>query len=588
MGFRIEIDDSAIEAGDYDVQEASSPLSAGDSSGSVGSFSVTFPIPDNSIPIGSPGFVPPGYGEGPYGETPYGGYDVEVPSLWRLLRLGGPAILIDRKVRIKDSRKGFTLGTVAGADISDDGGTITVRGSTRLAQLNVYGIQAQPFIGTLRGAFEYYLSLAGVSTDLFIEDDIANRPVVIPGWTGELWYYLKLMAAAEECDISLVSGIILLRSIRKRIATQGRDTARSKSLSTESLAQSIEVYQYNNRQITNELVYPPGGWNNTVEVLNVNAGETTEYTLELSASVSSIQNPVMQTSVAANYQASSVYTVVANDGLPVSPALWASRGGSVSISIDPSTTKLNVTLTGATGIPTSTGEEAQNFSLALGSDTTGNRYSTLRIVGTGVAYDKKKVTVRTGVSPTQTATEVGVTIDNPFISTTNQLYRAGTRAAQKFAGPVFTLSGSVTAVNRRGDSGQATYPTYATVQAALVTALGTPTYASVQNYYTSQGLTTYESVRQFWFEQFRNDDVDQVFGNVQGARVYDKKTRRWYRVRSGRLSASIVSFEADDDLTHGDVQAFYSGKTYEQVKQALAGGVFTYAEVERLGMFEYA
>lgn len=589
MGFRLELAGSKIESIDYEVQESSSPLAAGDSSGAVGSFSITFPVPDPYVLTGSPNAVTYGYGEGPYGYGPYGGgVSLGTGSVWSLVRKVGPEILIDRDARIFDSRKGFTLGTVSSATVTHDGGTITVQGSTRLSKLNVYGVQAQPFVGTLSGAFEYYLEMAGINTELFIDDEIADRPVVMPGWNGELWYYLKLMAAAEECDISLVSGVILLRPIRTRVATQNRDTSRTTTLGADTLAQAIEVYQYNNRAITNQLVYPPGGWNNTVEVLNVNAGETAEYTLELSASLSSIQTPVMQTSVSQSYSASSVYTVVANDGLPVPPALWASRGGQVDITIDPDTTRLQVKLRGATGIPLSTGEVAQNFSLALGSDTTGNRYSTLRIVGTGVAYDKVKKRIRTGVPASKTATEIGVTIDNPFISTTNQLYTAGTRAARKYAGAVFTLSGTVTAVNRRGDTGQATYPTYGSVQEALDTALVTPTYGSVETYYDGQGLTSYESVRQFWFETFRDDDVDQVFGNVQGARVYDKKTRRWYRVRSGRLTSSLVSFDADDDLTHGDIEGFYSGLTYDDVLTALANGAFTYAEVERLGLYQDA
>lgn len=259
MGFRIEIDGSKIEASDYSVQEASSPLAAGDSSGAVGSFSVTFPTPDPYVRTGSPGVESYGYGEGPYGEGAYGGTSSAPATTWGILRIAGPEVLIDRPVRIYDSRKGFTLGEISSATISQDGGTISVEGSTRLAKLNVYGIQAQPFVGTLRGAFEYYLGLAGVETDLFIDDDIGDRPVVFPGWTGELWYYLKMMAVAQDCDISLVSGVILLRAIRKRIASQNRDTARQASLGSDTLAQAVEVYQYNNRAITNELVYPPGG-----------------------------------------------------------------------------------------------------------------------------------------------------------------------------------------------------------------------------------------------------------------------------------------------------------------------------------------
>jgi hypothetical protein len=564
MGFRVDIDGLKTEIADYSVEEASSPLAAGDSSGAVGSFTVTVPVPDPSLPL-------------PSQDTP-----------WRKIRLLGPQFLIDKSVRLYDSRKGFTLGTIRTSSLSQDGGTITLSGTSRLGSLNVYGIQAQPFVGTLRDAFTYYLGLAEVTTDLFVDDEIADRQVVFPGWHGELWYYLKLMAAAQDCDISLVSGIILLRAIRKRIATQNRDTARSISTGGDTLAQAVEVYQYNNRPITNELVYPPGGWNPEVQVLNVNAGETAEYTLELSASVSSIQTPVMQTSVGQDYNASSVYTIVADDGLPVQPSLWAASGGLVSIKIAEDTTHLLVTLRGATGVPTAAGAPAQNFSIALGSDTTGNRYSTLRIVGTGVAYTKTKKRIRTGVPASKTATDIGVTIDNPFISTTNDLYRAGTRAAKQYAGAVMTLTGSVTAINRRGDTGEATYPTYGQVENELKSALGgAVTYAGVQSHYlTTLSLSSYESVRQYWFEFFRNDDIDQVFGNVQGARIYDRKSRRWYRIRQGNLTPAAIGIgSAEDDLIHEDIQELYQGLTYAGVRTILGDGALTYREVELIGLY---
>lgn len=561
MGFRVDIDGLKIENADYSVDEASSPLAAGDSSGSVGRFSVTIPIPDPNTPL-------------PYRDTP-----------WKRIRLLGPQVLLDKSVRIYDSRKGFTLGTIQSSEYSKDGGTIVLSGPSRLGQLNVYGIQAQPFVGTLREAFSYYLGLANISTDLFVDDDIADREVVFPGWSGELWYYLKLMAAAQDCDISLVSGVILLRGIRKRVAIQNRDTTRSVSTGGTTLAQAVEVYQYNNREITNELVYPPGGWNPEVDVQNVNAGETAEYTLELSASVSSIQPPVMVTSVSQDYGDSSVYTIVADDGLPVDPALWEASGGRVSVEVSEDTTHLILKLTGATGVPTSAGAAAQNFSLALGSDTTGNRYSTLRIVGSGVAYTKTKKRIRTGVPASKTATDIGVTIDNPFISTTNDLYRAGTRAAKQYAGAVMSLSGSVTAINRRGDTGQATYPTYGQVENELKSTLGgTPSYGDVQTYYGSLGLVSYEDVRQHWFEFFRNDDLDQVFGNVQGARIYDRGSRRWYRIRQGGLTPAAIGINsADDDLIHGDIQELYDTLTYAGVQSVLDD--FTYREVEMIGLY---
>lgn len=586
MGFRVDIEGLKTEASDYSVTEASSPLAAGDSSGQVGTFSVTLPVPDFDVPLGTTvaGF---GYGEGPYGSGSYGGTSfVGTPNTpWKIIREIGPQVLIDKSLRIEDSRKGFTLGTITAASESRDGGSIQLTGTSRLGSLNVYGVQAQPFVGTLRNAFAYYLSLAGVTSDLFVDDAIGNRPVVFPGWTGELWYYLKLMAAAQDCDVALVSGVVLLREIRKRVATSDRDISRTVTTGSNTLAQAVEVYQYNNRAITEELVYPPGGWNPNVQVLTVNAGETTEYTLELSASVSSIQNPTMQTFVGQGDSSASVYTIVADDGLAVSPELWASRGGSFSISIDPDTTHLRVTLTGATGVPTTSGTAAQNFSVALGSDTTGNRYSTLRIVGTGVAYEKLKKRVRTGVPASRTATDVGVTIDNPFISTTNDLYRAGVRAAKQYAGAGLSLSGNVIAINRRGDSGVASYPSYGQVEARLKADVGTTaTYGQVQSYYAGLGLSTYEDVRQYWFEQFRDDDTDQVFGNAPGARIFDRRTRRWYRIRNAALTPGGISIgSADDDLTIGDVQELYQGLSYSGVQTIL--DPFTYREVELAGLW---
>lgn len=181
MGFKVTFTglpggtSGSLQAIDYSVEEAATPLAAGDSSGQVGTFSVTIPVPDGALTTSR--------------ATP-----------WRFLRTIGETIFIDTQVRIDDARKGFTLGRVTSSSVSRDGGTLSLSGVSRLGSLNVYGVQAQPYVGTLSGAFTYYLSLANVTTDFFIDDDIASKSVVFPGWSGELWYYLKQMAAAVDCD----------------------------------------------------------------------------------------------------------------------------------------------------------------------------------------------------------------------------------------------------------------------------------------------------------------------------------------------------------------------------------------------------
>lgn len=558
MGTRISVGSDTFQAVSYSVREDATPLAAGDSFGSTGVIEFTIAAPDSGVP-GSQA------------------------TSWKRLKQFGPEFYIDSEVRLMDSRKGSTVGTV-NAVRADDMGQIVFECVSRLDLLNVYGVQAQPFVGTLSDAFWYYLSLADVSTDVLVDDSAAGRQVALPGWNGELWFHLKQFAAAQDLDISLVSGIIVLRPIRSRVSTRGHDISRSYDISTGTLAQFVEVYQYSNRQIIDELVYPPGGWKSDVQVLNVNAGETENYTLELSASVSSIVPPTFATSVSPEYSASSVFTVVANDGLPVTESAWNSSGGSLEVTINPDTVSLNVRITGPTGLPTSSGQRATQFSVALASDTSGSRYSTLRIVGSGVAFSKEKRRIRTGVPPERAATEVGVTIDNPFISTVDEVYRAGVRAARSYAGLVPALSGSVTSVNRRGDTGVVDYPTYGDVQISLHQVMANPTYADVENYYVNTlSLVTYQDVGDFWLEGVRSLYENQVFGNVSGSRVFDKRSRRWYRVRSATVSPESIEFEADDDLTHGDSDSFYSGMTYGAVETLFDG--LTYKQVGLVGLY---
>lgn len=547
MGFQVTVGGTPYEVTSFSVQEAATPLAAGDSSGSVGTITFNIPKPDPNI---------------------FPEYD--------LVKFGA-RILKGREVRLIDTRKGFTLGKVVSTGRNDSAADFSFTCNSRLGSLNVYGIQAQPYIGSLRGMFQYYLSLAGITADLFVDDSIASRPVVIPGWNGELWYYLKQLAAAQECDISLVSGVILLRPIRTRTAERGRDVERSAPAGGGTLAQSVEVYQYNNRAITNELVYPEGGWTEDVSTINVNAGEFTEEILELSASVSSIQQPVMQTFVSRDHRSSSVFTVVGDDGLPIQPAAWTQFGGSLKVSINEDTKSLTVAIQAPSGLPNKDGEEIGVYGISLSSDGSTGRYSTLRIVGSGVAFDKQKIRIPTGVSASETATDVGVTIDNPFLSTLQDVYRAGSWAARSFSGLSQTLTGSVTAINQLGDTGDATYPPYSKDQSNHAGR----TYQQVQTFYAGQ---TYGFIQDALFASVRDEFENQVFGNVNGARVWDESSHRWYRVREGTLNPDLISFSADDDLIHRDQTDLNDGITYADAAYFYSGR--TYQDADFMGLWK--
>lgn len=499
MGTRVKVNGYVFPIHEWSAEEWATPLTAGDPSGGTGTLTFTILEPDPNVE-----------------------YTQDTGVKWLLTY--GHNVLLDKSVSFIDTFWGSVSGTIESVQRPSPG-KITVSARTDLNQLNAYNVTAQPFVGTLGELLRYYVSLAGTSLPVTVDSALDGRPMEVPGWQGELWYYLKQLAVAENFEIALVNGGIVFRQLRQQTVPPAGFKSKGGDLPVPTLAQAVEVYQYNNYAITNELVYPPGGWKPEVEVLNVNAGEEAEYTLELSASVSSIQSPVMQTSVSKGYNSSSVYTIVANDGLPVQPAMWAARGGRLTITIDPGTTTLTVKLRGASGIPLSTGGTASNFSVALGSDSTGSRYSTLRLVGTGVAFKSIKRRFRTGLTPVQTGTEIGISIDNIFLSTKDQTYGAGVRAAVQYAGPLPTLSGETQSPVVRGVSPS---------------------------------------------------------GNSNGARYVDPVTRRPYRIRSVTGGVSGASIQGDDDLLHDDQEAYRINMTYGGVEAARSG--LTYRDDFLIGL----
>lgn len=549
MGTRITLNGQKYEALSYSISEASTPIAAGDTSGHVGTLEIEIPLPDPDL----------------YPRHPINRF--------------GAQVLIDDEVVLRDSRRGWTIGRVSQVSANDDARTVTLSCVTRLAELNAYNIQAKPFVGTFQDAFEYYLSLSPVVTDWFVDPEIQNKQVVFPGWNGELWFHLKQMAAASDVEITLVSGIVLLRPVRMRVATRGRELSRSLDSNPAQLAQAVEVYRYNNRAIVDELIYPAGGWKPEVTILSVNAEETVEQQIELGASVSEFVQPVMKTFVGKDQESQSVYTIVADDGLPVTPSAWAAFGGKVEFELMPDTKSMKVTMTGAKGIPTASGDLSKSFSLALASDTSGSRYSTLRIIGTGVAFNKEVLRVPTGVPASRTGTDIGETIDNPFVSTLNDAYTAGVRAAKRFAGYSPTISGTVVSLNKRGTTGSAMNVPYGFVEATFEGL----TYGQVQARGDHAGHT-YREVYNGWFTMVGDSFDNQLFGNGAGSRVWNKSSRRWFRIRSVTIDDFQIQFQADDDLTHGDVEGVFAGSTYEGIAARLEG--LSYQKVFLVGALE--
>lgn len=538
MGVMFTIAGRRVHPETYQVQESSTPLAGGDSSGGIGTIEADLPaLPFSPI-----------------------GLNAEEP------------------LEMIDTALGSTLGTVREVNQSRgaSGTPFSVMASNRLGEFNIEA-QVQPFVGRLEDAFRYYCSLANIDTGILVDAALADLPVNFIGWNGNLWNHMKMMATAISADLNLISNNVVLRPVRLFDAVRRRNVASAPSITSTELARKQEVIWYPTRNVERGLVYPSGGYRSDITPLSVAAGETAEITLDdnkdVHASIFEIEQPVAQSFVAMNYDSSSVYSVVGDDGLPIPPQQWADFGGSLSVRIREDTRALVVTIVGATGLYQANGEPMKTFRIGISSgSSSSDTYSTLRIVGRFIETRPESLILPTGVEDYRTGQEFAPTIDNPFLNTLEAAYSAGIRGARRYAGRRMTLTASVVALNRRGDRGTANYPPYSYAQNLW----GGFTYGGVKA--LNAGLT-YGDIQQRFYEAVQDNFENQVFGNAPGARVWDQDTGRYYRIRQASTTWGGMEIEADDDLTNGDMQSFFQGQTYGQVAQYFAGQSYYKANV---------
>lgn len=534
MGVLIKLNGQTYEATEYKVTESSTPLAGGDGSGAVGVITCSF---NTSMIL-------------------------------------NPILLSEKPITFIDTKRGTTLGTIRNVDINKTSTTVTA--DTRL---NAYNIEVTtlPYTGTLEGAFVYYSSLANIDSNFNVDNSLGTIAVNFPGWTGNLWQHMKKFAMSVNADLNLISNNLVMRPVRQFIARANREFDSEVHVDSTQLALKQEVVWYKTRTVEQGLIYPPGGWNSDVRVLSVPAGQTIEYTLDTNGSIYSIIPPIMKTVVAPNDSDESVYTIVGDDNLPMTPEAWDAYGGSLTVAPSEDRSQVIVTITGARGYYQANGQPMRTYRVALSGGTSDSTYSTLRLVGRYVELNQQSIIIPTGVEDYRTGQEFAPTIDNIFLNSADAAYSAGVRGARRYSGKTISLSANVSTVNRRGIAGTAYYPPYSYVK----TKYAPSTYGTVNT--LLGGPATYGSVRTQFYAEVQVNFEAQVFGNVPGARFPDRASNRWYRVRDATTEWGQLSVEADDDLLFGDIKTAMSGLNYGQAKTIVYTGL-SYHDANLLGV----
>lgn len=138
-----------------------------------------------------------------------------------------------------------------------------------------------------------------------------------------------------------------------------------------------------------------------------------------------------------------------------------------------------------------------------------------------------------------------------------------------------TISASVSALNRRGQTGTANYPPYSYAQGLW----GGMSYGGVKALNVPK---TYANIQAEFYASVQDSFDNQVFGNAPGARFWDQATGRYYRIRQATTTWGDMQIEGDDDLTNGDIQTAFQGSTYGQIQSRFSGQSYYKANVRGL------
>lgn len=371
--------------------------------------------------------------------------------------------------------------------VSTNAGVVSVTADTLQWRLNV-NKKALPVpndefdvAGNLLAAINYYCSLVSIvpTIDSALAAELALVPVNFIGWSGNVWEHLKMLCAAVSASTSVTSSIEMFvgvdgLSFRKALTTtSGLEELKSDhsvSISTSDVAKEVDIYRYKTSYGTKKVVYEQSNYDESgnnqgkflasvTDSMQVEAGETITKRVKIGATLETVEQPVCVPTITRDYPApyegeTGEYVIFGNDNFPILPDQWNAYGGSVTISLteNPDEIEISVTappLESMEKVDGGTGYSPYKIGVEVTDDF---EYPAFWITGTGVFFEKRKHTFLTGAPDSYAPADNATTIDNPFITTLNQVVSRGVAAAQAICGPTVKVSSSLATANGFGQT----------------------------------------------------------------------------------------------------------------------------------------
>jgi len=482
-----------------------------------------------------------------------------------VLDLSNTSILLYKdEFYLQDNLHGAIIGDVE--SVSGQNEVTTMGGRSILSRANVDQI-LPPRRGAIGDILEAILNSVGITQNIVKEPSLDTTLVNTPGYEGDVWTHIKELCSAYEVEMSVVREYVIIRPTRERKIDATNIIDSNWQIQDIQLAQNFDVAYYNYEQVEDFLVYPKGGWTEEVQVYQVGAGETTTFDIPVEFYLTSINQPTVQANVAKDYAGpASVYAVSGNDGLPITPAQWIDQGGDMSFAIKGDGTVIEVTLTGP-DFP-----ELAPFTIGLNDGS--NSYSTLRITGDGMNFNKQVYTEKTGLTAADTPVVNAGEIDNKAIDTLADAKRYALFARRLYSAPVQTFSTSAREFPRlEGSLPTILYPSFADYNDTL------PAGYSFSNFNSQYSGLTFEE-----FTLQLGNEVPQGFGEVVGSRV--RLDDAIYRVRQSTITPETISIDAEYDTLFEDLNDNYGAALWEYLEPGWTGLGSTWSEVLTLAFEE--
>lgn len=400
---------------------------------------------------------------------------------------------------ISDPIKGEYSGEIQRIEITD--GTTSFTVNSGLAQFNRW-VRAEPYEGELGDYFLYLADVCGVTSQIYFGANVPNPDVLIPGFNGNAWDYLRKIASLYSVKVSQIKSAIVFNSFTESTAWNNWETTRNVSLSTESTAERVVVNWYDSDWKDNsEIIIPEFD-----DAISVDAGERLEQEFEVNGSIEYLQEtPQVFDYVGPNEDWTNTtggYCVSGNDGKPITAEQWKAQGGSVKVQIGDNPSTVKVIVTGATGT------DYAPYRIAATSGTS-DYYNSLHIVGSGIFWEKNQFSMHTGAPQATDSDDSVQEIDDPAINTLPLAVQTAQRVSSQMCGGMQTVSAESQYLNRPNQ------------------------------WDNSDGSL---------------DMYDQSFGNVVGSRMTGSEVN--YRITSTTTTAENISYDMEVFTTVEDWNNF--------------------------------